>query len=220
MSLLGHGIFRGWGGSNVSPVPVAWDMPILAAVQTDVGTPPSDLEFGGPFLPGVPLMEEHLNELEAYTDIQDFHDLCNLGNIGTGRAQPELICEAACRDARRLGVECEEPDADITPKEAMNFIADLIARIERHNKSLDALTSDLKEWTKLKEKPLLTPPEVAKLCGVNPEKVGLWIDDPVDPLLAINVAKDKNGKKPRWKIRREELDKWLARREAMSKRDR
>lgn len=73
-------------------------------------------------------MEKHLNELEA---LQDCHDLAVNAMLGcNSTTEPlELVCEQACREARRLGIECEEPK-DLTHEEAMNFVGKLMAQVE------------------------------------------------------------------------------------------
>ena len=56
--------------------------------------------------------------------------------------------------------------------------------------------------------PFLTPPEIAKLLRVSPEKVLCWIRKA--ELKAINISE---GFRPRYRIRREDLDLFLRSRE-------
>ena len=60
-------------------------------------------------------------------------------------------------------------------------------------------------------KPYLTPPEIAKLLRVSSEKVLGWIRKA--ELTAINVG---DGSRPRYRIRREDLDSFLRSREVQS----
>lgn len=55
----------------------------------------------------------------------------------------------------------------------------------------------------------LTPPQLAKLWGVTPEKVIAWIR--AGELPAFNVA-ETMGSRPRYRISREDLDTFKARR--------
>lgn len=57
-------------------------------------------------------------------------------------------------------------------------------------------------------KPYLTPPEIAKLLRVSSEKVIGWIRKA--ELTAINVGE---GSRPRYRVRREDLDSFLRSRE-------
>jgi excisionase family DNA binding protein len=57
-------------------------------------------------------------------------------------------------------------------------------------------------------KPYLTPPEIAKLLRVSSEKVLGWIRKA--ELTAINVG---DGNRPRYRVRREDLDSFLGSRE-------
>lgn len=56
--------------------------------------------------------------------------------------------------------------------------------------------------------PYLTPPEIAKLLRVSPEKVLGWIRGA--ELRAVNVG---NGTRPRYRVSREALDSFLQARE-------
>lgn len=68
-----------------------------------------------------------------------------------------------------------------------------------------AATATKTEW--------LTPPEVAKELGIEPEKVRAWIE--ARKLDAVNVAMETGRtKQPRWRISREALEAFLASRSA------
>ncbi len=56
----------------------------------------------------------------------------------------------------------------------------------------------------------LTPPKAAKEAGVHPGKIIGWIQR--GELIAINLA-DQLGRRPRYRIRREDWDDFLRRRE-------
>ncbi len=62
---------------------------------------------------------------------------------------------------------------------------------------------------RLENKPSLTPPEVAKLLGVNPDKIRNWIRS--GDLKAINIAKSLSGR-PRYVVDRDELERFKAKR--------
>tara|TARA_A100001391_G_scaffold193970_1_gene169838 strand:- start:99 stop:329 length:231 start_codon:yes stop_codon:yes gene_type:complete len=57
----------------------------------------------------------------------------------------------------------------------------------------------------------ITPPQAAKLLRVHPDKVVAWINS--GELVAMNLATDPNGLRPRWRIARTELEKFLAKRQ-------
>lgn len=56
----------------------------------------------------------------------------------------------------------------------------------------------------------LTPPEAARELGVHPDKIVFWIAS--GELRAANLARDANGKKPRYRIMREDLEDFIAQR--------
>ncbi len=58
----------------------------------------------------------------------------------------------------------------------------------------------------------LTPPQLAKDYGVNPDKVLAWIHS--GELRAVNVAAKPNGR-PRWRIKAEDLEAFELRRSAV-----
>jgi len=53
----------------------------------------------------------------------------------------------------------------------------------------------------------LTPPQIAARLKVRPGKVLLWIAS--GELLAINVAENAAGKRPRWRVSEEALQTFL-----------
>lgn len=57
----------------------------------------------------------------------------------------------------------------------------------------------------------VTPPEIAKQLGIDPEKVLTWIRQ--GELSAVNVAQSPLGR-PRWRIDPKDLEKFLDRRRA------
>jgi excisionase family DNA binding protein len=56
---------------------------------------------------------------------------------------------------------------------------------------------------------ILSPPQIAKMLGVKSDTVRGWIED--GKLTAANVA--KSGKKKQWKVKRDDLDAFLERRQ-------
>ena len=54
----------------------------------------------------------------------------------------------------------------------------------------------------------VTPPEAARELGVHPDKITYWIAS--GELRASNLARDANGRKPRYRIMREDLEAFLA----------
>jgi excisionase family DNA binding protein len=52
-----------------------------------------------------------------------------------------------------------------------------------------------------------TPPDIAKLLGIDSSKVIAWINR--GELRAVNVAESKDGKRSRWRIPQESLDDFL-----------
>lgn len=67
--------------------------------------------------------------------------------------------------------------------------------------------SEAKKWQ--------TPPELAKQLGVEPAKVIGWITR--GELRAVDFAKNKNGKRPRWRIAPEAFETFCAVRESQPK---
>lgn len=58
---------------------------------------------------------------------------------------------------------------------------------------------------------MLTPREVAALLGLRDTAAVLgWIAS--GQLAAVNVARSPTAQKPRWRVRREDLDQFIARR--------
>jgi excisionase family DNA binding protein len=57
-------------------------------------------------------------------------------------------------------------------------------------------------------KEYLNPPEVARLLGINVNKILTWIAN--GSLPAVNVAERLDGARPRWRISRAALDAFLA----------
>jgi excisionase family DNA binding protein len=57
----------------------------------------------------------------------------------------------------------------------------------------------------------LTPPEIAKELRVRESKVGSWIKS--GQLTAVDVS-ERPGGRPRWRIRRDDLDDFLRRRQS------
>lgn len=55
-----------------------------------------------------------------------------------------------------------------------------------------------------------SPPKAAKILEVNSDKVLAWIKS--GELVAVNVAANANGERPRWRISEDELGKFLLRR--------
>lgn len=60
---------------------------------------------------------------------------------------------------------------------------------------------------------ILTPPDVARHLGVDADKVRGWISR--GELVAVNVATTLGGR-PRWRIRTEDLEAFLLRRQSQS----
>jgi excisionase family DNA binding protein len=60
------------------------------------------------------------------------------------------------------------------------------------------------------DRPWLTPPEVAAELGIEPGKVIAWIHSGELPASDIT---EKRGERPRWRIRRTDLDDFLRRRQ-------
>ncbi len=56
-----------------------------------------------------------------------------------------------------------------------------------------------------------TPPELARMLGIAPDKVLSWIR--AGELRAVDLSENR-GKRPRWRISRESLDEFLKRRAA------
>ena len=61
------------------------------------------------------------------------------------------------------------------------------------------------------EREYFTPPETARLLGVKHDKILAWIKS--GELAAVNLA-TRHGGRPRWRISRQALDDFLARRAA------
>lgn len=57
-------------------------------------------------------------------------------------------------------------------------------------------------------KQILTVPDTADELGIDRETVTRWIK--TGQLAATNVCKNAGGCKPRWRVRREDLDAFLA----------
>lgn len=57
----------------------------------------------------------------------------------------------------------------------------------------------------------LTPPAIARELAIRESKVAQWIRS--GELTAVNVA-ETNGGRPRWRIRRDDLDAFLLRRQS------
>ena len=57
------------------------------------------------------------------------------------------------------------------------------------------------------DRPYLTPPQFARLLAIRVEKVIDWIHS--GELRASNVAANPNGLRPRWRIPREEVQRFL-----------
>lgn len=50
----------------------------------------------------------------------------------------------------------------------------------------------------------LTPPQIAAILGCKVQKVRFWIE--TGELKAVNYATNRNGIKPRWKVRPEDFE--------------
>lgn len=59
----------------------------------------------------------------------------------------------------------------------------------------------------------LTPPQIARELGIRESKVALWISK--GELIAVNVAESTAGR-PRWRIRRSDLETFLLRRRSQA----
>jgi hypothetical protein len=59
---------------------------------------------------------------------------------------------------------------------------------------------------------VMTPPQLARIYGVNVQKVLLWIKN--GELTAINLAARAGGR-PRWRIRQTDVEVFEARRQAV-----
>lgn len=57
---------------------------------------------------------------------------------------------------------------------------------------------------------MLTPPEVARRLGVNPDKVRAWIA--AGELRAVNVAQRHGLSRPRWRVDETDLEAFKSRR--------
>ena len=53
----------------------------------------------------------------------------------------------------------------------------------------------------------MTPPQVARMLGVKPSKVGKWIADA--SLKAVDLSEGRR-RRPRWKISQQSLEEFLA----------
>jgi len=56
-------------------------------------------------------------------------------------------------------------------------------------------------------RPYMTPPELAAELGVEAQKIVDWIT--AGELAAVNVAADAHGRRPRWRVSREDLELFL-----------
>lgn len=59
----------------------------------------------------------------------------------------------------------------------------------------------------------LTPPQIVRELGIRESKVALWIAR--GELIAVNVAESTGGR-PRWRIRRSDLETFLLRRQSQA----
>lgn len=57
----------------------------------------------------------------------------------------------------------------------------------------------------------LSPPQIVHELRIRESKVATWISS--GELIAVNVA-ERPGSRPRWRVRREDLDDFLARRQS------
>ena len=101
------------------------------------------------------------------------------------------IVETCRREAAMLGCDMGREEATLSPREALVIVGKLLAALPEE-------TSDS-----------LTPPQVARRLGVNPDKVLSWIRS--GELPAVNVT-TKPGGRPKYRIAPADLDTFRTRR--------